>query len=202
MPWTSRPRGKGASLGTFPAKGELGTADALRVHRRNPSAPNRNLQFEVFVMNTAILRDTLCTGAAATAATTVAVAACGKTENGNPLAPINAISHIAWGERAARQERPSWKYTAVGLALNAAAVTFWAGLFEWLFGRSSKKIADDPVTAIAKGAAVSAAAYVTDYYLVPARLTPGFEKRLSNCSLACVYGALAISLALGSLRRR
>lgn len=47
------------------------------------------------------------------------------------------------------------------------------------------------------GAAVSGLAYVTDYKLVPAWLTPGFEKRLSNRSLLGIYAALALGLALG-----
>ncbi|CAI07401.1 hypothetical protein ebA2309 [Aromatoleum aromaticum EbN1] len=51
----------------------------------------------------------------------------------------------------------------------------------------------------ARGAAVAAGAYVTDYYLVPKRFTPGYEKRLSGQSLALIYGALALGLAAGAL---
>jgi hypothetical protein len=46
---------------------------------------------------------------------------------------------------------------------------------------------------------------VTDYKVVPERLTPGFELRLSNKSLGVVYGALAAGLVVGGLllsRRR
>jgi hypothetical protein len=43
---------------------------------------------------------------------------------------------------------------------------------------------------------------VTDYYLVPKRLTPGFEKRLSGKSLATVYALLAIGLAASELIAR
>jgi len=53
--------------------------------------------------------------------------------------------------------------------------------------------------AIAGGAIVSALAYVTDYHLVPKRLTPGFEKRLSNKSLFGIFATLALSLAVGSM---
>ena len=52
----------------------------------------------------------------------------------------------------------------------------------------------------ARGKTHSAVAYATDYHVVPERLTPGFEKRLSNESLAIVYGVLAACLALGVRR--
>jgi hypothetical protein len=42
---------------------------------------------------------------------------------------------------------------------------------------------------------VTAGAYLTDYYLVPKRFTPGFEKRLSGKSLAAIFVALAAGLA-------
>ena len=42
-------------------------------------------------------------------------------------------------------------------------------------------------------------AYFTDYHVVPDRLTPGFEKRLSPKSLRVVYSALALSLPIASL---
>src|SRR5688500_515379 len=41
---------------------------------------------------------------------------------------------------------------------------------------------------------VSILAYVTDYYLVPRRFTPGFELSLSRRSCPWVYGALAAGL--------
>lgn len=140
---------------------------------------------------------TLCTGAAATVATTLAVSICGAIEEGNAVAPINAVSHIAWADKAARQTDVSWQYTAVGLALNAAAVTSWAGVYELCCGRTADR--KDLAGALLGGALVSAAAYLTDYHVVPSRLTPGFEKRLSNQSLFGVYTALALSLAAGSL---
>jgi hypothetical protein len=52
-------------------------------------------------------------------------------------------------------------------------------------------------SAIGAGVAVAAAAYVVDYYVVPKRLTPGFEKRLSGRSLFWIYSALAAGLAAG-----
>jgi hypothetical protein len=46
---------------------------------------------------------------------------------------------------------------------------------------------------------VSAAAYVTDYHVVPKRLTPGFELRVPRLALAGVYAALALGLSLRDL---
>ena len=144
-----------------------------------------------------LVERTLYTGAAATAGTTLAVAVCGGLEEGNPIAPINAVSHIAWDDQAARQTDASWQYTGLGLALNAAAVTSWAGVYEVFCSRAADN--KDIAGALLGGALVSAAAYVTDYHVVPERLTPGFEKRLSNRSLFGIYTVLALSLAAGSL---
>jgi hypothetical protein len=143
-----------------------------------------------------IVADGLWNGAVATVATTAAVTACGMSENQRVAAPINAISHILWGDRAARQSRPSAKYTVPGVILNAAAVTSWAILQELMFDR--RQVRKPLARAMAEGAAISGLAYVTDYYLVPSRFTPGFEKRLTNKSLAGIYSALAVSLGIAS----
>jgi hypothetical protein len=46
---------------------------------------------------------------------------------------------------------------------------------------------------------ISAAAYVTDYHIVPKRLTPGFEMRIPRVALAGVYAALALGLSARDL---
>lgn len=57
--------------------------------------------------------------------------------------------------------------------------------------------------ALLGGAATAALAYLTDYHVVPRRLTPGVEKRLTGRSLFLVFGALAVGLSAGAwLRRR
>ena len=146
-----------------------------------------------------LLFDSLHTGSIAGAATTLAVAALGKVEDDNAIAPLNAVSHIVFGDRAAKANRASWKYTFTGLLLNWAAVTSWAAMYEYFFGRAAK--AGRVNDALLGGAVISGIAYVTDYHVVPKRLTPGFEKRLSNGSLFAVYAALALGLAIGGLRR-
>lgn len=144
-----------------------------------------------------LLTRTLQTAGPATAATTAAVAACGSAEEGNGVAPVNAVSHIVWGDEAAEQDDASLKYTAPGAVLNAAAVASWAGVYELGFGQRARR--GDVKAALVGGVATAALAYVTDYYIVPRRLTPGFEKRLSSPSMFAVYATLAASLPLASL---
>jgi len=138
--------------------------------------------------------------ALATLGTTAVAALAGEWENHAPLGPINAISHILFGDEAARHDELSAQHTVTGAVLNAAAIGTWAVVGELLFG-GERRPATLPA-ALAAGAVVSGIAYVTDYHLVPERLTPGFEKRLSNKSLLAIYGVLAIGLGIGMCRRR
>ena len=150
-------------------------------------------------MESDFLNDTWKDGLLAGVATTAVVSALGRAEGMPAVAPLNAISHIAWGEKAANQNEPSLKYTATGIALNMAAVGSRAGVQRSLFPPGDEQV--EPWRPLLQGMAVSALAYVTDYYLVPKRFTPGFEKRLSPTSMAVVYGVLGLSLAArGCLR--
>jgi hypothetical protein len=144
------------------------------------------------------MKDTMATGAVATTATTVAVALLGKDENGSATSAINAVSHMLWGEEATATDQLDAKHTLAGAGLNAAAVTAWAGLHEFMLPRHQKPAAS---RALLAGAATAAIAYVVDYHVVPKRFTPGFEERLSRKALFGVYAVLAVGLALGSLRR-
>ncbi len=145
------------------------------------------------------IKDTLTTGAMASASTTAAVAIMGKVEIDSAAAPINAVSHILWGDDAAQSEQLDAQHTLAGAALNAMAVTGWAGLHELLMPRRG---APGVTRAVLSGVAVSALAYITDYHVVPKRFTPGFEKRLSRTALLGMYATLALSLAAGSLSRK
>ena len=163
-------------------------------------------------------------GLAAAAAASLA----GKREDDHYAAPLNATSHIIWGEEAAHQDKPSLKYTLTGFLLNHASAIFWALFYEKLLGRGEGRQGQgrrrpqnrnnrnegafdgsSPATSQARpmlepildAAAVTAGAYLTDYYLVPKRFTPGFEKRLSGKSLFGVYIALAVGLAARDLIR-
>lgn len=145
----------------------------------------------------AAFRDGAVSGSLASILSTIVLSARGKTENGTPYAPTNATSHWLWGDRAARQDRPSGKYTATGYAIHHASATLWAILYEkWFGGRADR---GDARAALAGAAAVSALACFVDFRLTPERLTPGFEKRLSRPSLFLVYAAFGAGLALRSL---
>ncbi len=145
-------------------------------------------------------RDSAAKGQICTLVTSAAVALCGQVENGKPFEPINAISHITFGDEALAQDDFSVKYTVTGLLLNNSANTTWAALHEMLFGAYQDE-GNVPV-ALAGGAVISAVAYVTDFYIVPKRLTPGFEHKISPRALLLVYVILALALGLGKRRRR
>jgi hypothetical protein len=147
-------------------------------------------------MSTPSLKDVALTSTIATAATTAAAFLLGQSEAPRAAAPLNATSHILWGEEAKGQTQLDAKYTLTGAALNAGAMVAWSAVHAALFPKKTGLLG-----ALAGGAAVSAMAYVTDYYLVPKRLTPGFEAHLSPRGMATMYGVLAGSLALGALAR-
>ncbi|WP_447598209.1 hypothetical protein [Nitrospira sp. Nam80] len=124
-----------------------------------------------------------------------AIGLIGKMMIGTTAAPLNAISHIVWGHKAACANNWSMKYTGSGLILNQLACLFWAGCYEALV--DEKKPAG-----FSKAAAVSAVAYLTDYHAVPRRFTPGFEFVFTRRMFPFLYAALAISLVAGVRMRR
>jgi hypothetical protein len=138
-------------------------------------------------------RDVLATGAIATVTTTLAALGLSKAETGSTAAGLNATSHILWGEKAFRKDSFDWRHTALGAVLNAGAMASWATAQRLLFPRPRTLLG-----AACTGVAVSAIAYVVDYYMVPKRLTPGFEARLTRSGLFTLYGVLAGALAAGA----
>lgn len=137
-----------------------------------------------------LIERALISGSIAAAAVTAVVTLAGRRTAGSAAAPLNATSHFLWGEGAARQDGYSVKYTATGFVANYGASVFWALFYEALAGR---------LPPLARGAAVSALAYVVDYHVVPKRLTPGFELRVPPGALAAAYGALALGLSARDL---
>ncbi len=158
------------------------------------------------MLNTTLLRRSLVSGTLAAAATSLVAACLGRREAGSHAAPLNATSHVAWGDRAALHNRASLKYTGLGFALNYGACVFWALLYEGLADTSRPDSLTRPSRSrrrAARDAAItSAVAYVTDYQLVPRRLTPGFELRLPGRALALVYVALGLGLCARDLLAR
>ncbi|HEX2882843.1 MAG TPA: hypothetical protein VHO25_25160 [Polyangiaceae bacterium] len=139
------------------------------------------------------LAHVLKTGSIASLATTAAAGLAGQLENKSLAAPLNATSHIVWGDEAAGYDRFDLRHTAVGTLLNLGAMYMWAGVQEMLFPKTSTWRG-----AAAVGAGVAALAYATDYYLLPKRLTPGFEKRVSPRAVFAIFTVLAAALALGA----
>lgn len=123
-------------------------------------------------------------------ATAAAVALLGKRETGHAAAGINAVSHILWGDDAFQRNRADWAHTALGGGINTAAMLSWSMVGQLLPAPKSL------LSALRNGLVISGLAYVTDYYIVPSRLTPGFEHRLSREGLWRTYAVLAASYAL------
>lgn len=140
-------------------------------------------------------RRALAGGGAAGLASLAALALAGRRDAGSVAAPINAPSHALWGERALRRDDASLRYTGTGAAIHLASGLFWGVVHERLCGRRAARSAGGALAAAACTTAVAAA---VDLLLVPERLTPGFQHRLSKPGLAFVYAAFGVGLALGS----
>jgi hypothetical protein len=143
------------------------------------------------------LREGAIAGSVASLASTAALAAVGRRENGSAAAPINATSHWLWGRPALRKDRPSLRHTLTGYAVHHGASVFWATLHARVWG--TRPQARQPGPALAGAAAAAAVACFVDYRLTPERLTPGFEHRLSRKAMFAVYACFALGLAAGSM---
>jgi hypothetical protein len=120
----------------------------------------------------------------------------GHTDTRHALAPINAISHWFWPQDALRRDEPSLKHSITGFALHYASSLLWSSVYGWLRTRRQRPT---PLNALVDAAAVTAAAAVVDLAVVPERVTPGFEHKLSRPSLGLVYAGFAVGLALGGV---
>ena len=149
--------------------------------------------------NTALQRG-LVGGATSSLLSTAALAAFGKREAGSAYAPTNAVSHYVHGDKAARKGGASLRYTATGYLIHHASSTFWSLVFEKAVGRHLDR--SSPIGILTASAATSAFAAFADYKLTPKRLQPGYEKHLSQKSLAGVYACMALGLAIGSTLMR
>jgi hypothetical protein len=143
-----------------------------------------------------LLERTIATGSFAGLATTAAVALSGVREVGCAVAPINATSHVLWGDEASTTDAIDAKHTLPGVLINGGAGIFWAFIHQLLLRRMQRP---DRAAAVASGVAVAGLAYVVDYHVIPRRLTPGWELRLSRRSVALGFVALGLSLAVAAL---
>ncbi|WP_246530078.1 MULTISPECIES: hypothetical protein [Paraburkholderia] len=132
-----------------------------------------------------------------------AAAASTDASSGSAFAPINAVTHSLWPQRALRERDFSIRHTVTGFTIHQAAAIFWAVMFEALVDRMAGPAPSRrPGATAAAAAATVASAYVVDYKVVPDRLTPGFEAHLSRRSLGNVYVALGAGLLAAALLRR
>ena len=122
------------------------------------------------------------------------------------LGPINAVSHWAYGKEALQQDDATLRHTATGAAIHAGSSLFWAALYDFVVVKPllrRQPVASEPMAAAAPllvgAAAVATVAAAVDLKLVPERLTPGFQHRLSNTSLVLTYAAFGVGLAVGGL---
>lgn len=137
---------------------------------------------------------TLAPGLLSAALSLAVLAWRGRADTGSASAPLNAVSHMLWGDEALRTDATTPEHTLVGGTVHALSALFWAALYAWGHRRRGRPTL---ANALVDAAAVSALAAVVDFKVVPKRLTPGFERRLSTPSLASVYVALGLGLALG-----
>ena len=139
----------------------------------------------------------LTAGTAASLFSAAALMVCGRRETGSSAAPINAVSHWYWREEALYFRQTDIKHTLLGYLTHHGASVFWGALFAGaLHGRPAAR---NPGAVLAGSMVTSAVACFVDFHLTPPRLTPGFEHRLSQRSLAAVYGSFAAGLAVGAL---
>jgi hypothetical protein len=144
------------------------------------------------------VRDIVISGAAGGILSHIASSLCSKRENARSELPMYAVSHIWWDDASEGHQGRNPKNAVIGTALHHGACFFWSTFFEALFGKDAEK---STTAAVAGGAAIAAAAYVTDYHVVSDRFKPGFEAHLSNRSMFAVYAALALGLAAGARLR-
>jgi hypothetical protein len=166
----------------------------VRANRLNPIATGFSMPGNVPPSKRSIV------GPAAVSAGVLSLAALGLrglSETGSASAPLNAVSHVLWGDEALRRDDPSVDHTLVGGAVHLGSGLVWAALYGWVRQRRRQPTALNSVT---DAIVVSAVAAAVDFRLTPHRLTPGFEHRLSRPGLVWVYGAFAAGLALSGIR--
>ena len=147
-----------------------------------------------------IFRQACISGSWASLASTAALALAGNHDCRSVFAPINAVSHWLWKDRALRQDGATLRYSLAGYAIHHAASIFWACIFEALGSMSRRRRGKGEL--LLDAGTISTLAAVVDLRCTPERLTPGFERRLTPPTLTGVYVAFGIGLALCALTQR
>ena len=139
------------------------------------------------------LRSAVVSGSVASLGSLAVLALRGRAEAGKALGPVNAPSHWLWGDVALRRDGASLRYTAVGFIVHHLSSMFWGAMHASVFGTAPKPAA----VQLGEAALTTAFAAWVDLRMVPRRLAPGFERRLSSPGLAGVYLVFALGLAAG-----
>lgn len=147
-----------------------------------------------------VLTQGLLAGTLASAFSTAVMVLAGRRESRSGAAPVNAVSHWAWGDDALKRQGTDLRHTGLGYLTHHSATTFWATAYAAL-AIQSPAMRTVP-GALLGAAATSAVACVVDFKLTPYCFTPGYEHRLSTEAVAAVYAALAVGLAAGALALR
>jgi hypothetical protein len=138
----------------------------------------------------------LKTGALGAVASAAAAALASHLQNGHAARPMNAIVHIVDGGAPPAHDGNGKRNTILGFGIHTAASVWWALFYE--LARAEQRRPRRLLTA----SAISALAYVVDYYVVSKRFRPGFEAHLSARGMFAVYAALAAGFALSGSHGR
>lgn len=145
-------------------------------------------------------------GTAASLISALMLALAGQRDAGSAVAALNAPGHWLFGRESLRADRPSWRHTLSGLLIHHGSSLFWGLLYSRVLHRQQRHHSSGACMAAGLAGSTCCALGITalaawvDLRLVPKRLTPGFEHRLSNRSLVLVYAAFAVGLAVGAMR--
>ena len=144
-------------------------------------------------------RDGQQAGGTASVLSAAVLSEASRIQTGSPFTCLNSTSHWIWGGEAARHHAPSLRYTATGYLIHHAASCFWGVLYERSFGEQADRLPAEGK--VAAGLTAAAFACLVDYRVVPRRLSPGFEYRLSRPAIAAGYLAFGLGLALAAMGR-
>lgn len=147
-----------------------------------------------------LLRRALVSGSYASLASSAALLQRGARDSQSAVAPVNAVSHWIWEDKALALHDATLRYSLTGYVIHHIASIFWAIAYERLAFR--RGIAPSKPQALACAATVAGVACIVDMQCTPERLTPGFEHKLSKKSLFVVYAAFGFGLALHTLLDR
>lgn len=145
------------------------------------------------------LRTMLYSGAGAALFSLTAIALLSRIEGRDASRPINATSHVLWGDEEATGDGIDRRRTLPGLVINVGAGFFWGAVYALLTPRPPERSRSEVV---GRALATSLLAALVDYGLIPRRMRPGWELVLSSRSVAAALAAMGIGLAAGGLAAR